>query len=132
MKKHSKKRKFNAMNQISGIQINYRDINPLEEGEDQSNITGLPYSHKNIALIPVAAQIFKNNRDFIFNNELNWMITVTPISLTGGNMREPMQHISTCVVDQLTNSVLDYIESTMNEIDMEFYSHWLFCCEVRK
>ena len=129
-KQKARKSTKRSMIQISGLRINYQDTNPLLEGEDQSTIKGLPYGHKNSLFKKNAVNIFADNREFLFKSELNWIVTVTPISITGEPMRDAVECSARCRCDDITDSVLGYIEETMAELDMDFYDHWLFCCEV--
>ena len=117
---------------ISGLRVNFTDTDPLIEIADETTIKALPYGHRNSLLAPNAGYIFVENKEFIFKNELTWVITVTPISICGDNMTDPVEHIARCKCDEITDSVQAYLESTMARIDMDFYSHWLFCCEVRR
>lgn len=125
-----------VLSMINGLQIRYKSYDPLEDDDAVPAIEGLPYSHKNLALIPHAAKIWSANRRTVLTDTLNWVITITPVSITGENMREPMQHSATCEVDDLTESVLSHIQVVMDEINdagcMDFYSYWLFNCEIKK
>ncbi len=118
---------------LNGLVIRFCDTDPLGDKTEET-VQGLPYSHRNPAYLPIAKHIFKDHSNYIFANDFNWQIDVTPISESDKPMKDTVIYSAFCRVNELTDAVEDYIESvllSMNDLELEFLKTWKFECRIK-